>query len=189
MERALTIRQPWAWAVAWGHKPVENRSGGAWRWAHARGELWVHAASTWSDRGAADARVVSAWQAAGEPDPYRAKLDRPERVPGTRVKLHPTEHDGTPPARRLHLGAVIGKVVVTDVHNASPGCCATEWAESSYTDAAGRHRTDLVHLVLADPRYLAEPVPCTGRLGLWRADPELAADLGSVTADLAPAGA
>jgi len=37
----LTIRQPWAWAIARGHKPIENRS---WGTAY-RGPLAIHAAA------------------------------------------------------------------------------------------------------------------------------------------------
>jgi len=37
--KALTIHQPWAWAILEGIKTVENRS---WR-THYRGELWIHA--------------------------------------------------------------------------------------------------------------------------------------------------
>lgn len=37
--KALSVRQPWAWAIARGHKAVENRS---WATAH-RGHLLIHA--------------------------------------------------------------------------------------------------------------------------------------------------
>lgn len=188
MHRVLTIRQPWAWAVVWGHKGTENRSGGARRWAHAQGAVvWVHAASTWSPRGAADARVVAAWVGAGSPDPYRAQLDPPQRLAGTRVKVHPSElHDGTV-AQRLHLGAIIGKVVVTDVHDAQPGCCADPWAEQLYRNANDQVVATVVHLTLAAPSYLPDPVPCSGRLGLWQPDPELVAELADADAELVAA--
>ena len=39
MLRALSIRQPWAWAIAAGHKRVENRS---WSTSY-RGKLAIHA--------------------------------------------------------------------------------------------------------------------------------------------------
>lgn len=39
--KAISIRQPWAWAVIHASKDVENRS---WRTAH-RGDLLVHASS------------------------------------------------------------------------------------------------------------------------------------------------
>jgi hypothetical protein len=38
--RALTVRQPWAWAIVSGEKDVENRS---WATPH-RGRIWIHAA-------------------------------------------------------------------------------------------------------------------------------------------------
>lgn len=37
--RALSVRQPWAWCIVHGHKPVENRS---WR-TNYRGPLLIHA--------------------------------------------------------------------------------------------------------------------------------------------------
>ncbi|CAB3972312.1 MULTISPECIES: ASCH domain-containing protein [Burkholderia] len=37
--KALSIRQPWAWLIAAGHKDIENR---AWRTAY-RGPLLIHA--------------------------------------------------------------------------------------------------------------------------------------------------
>lgn len=52
--RALTVRQPWAWAIAAGFKLVENRSQ---RTTH-RGELAIHAGLTWSDRGGSDPRIL-----------------------------------------------------------------------------------------------------------------------------------
>jgi hypothetical protein len=47
------------------------------------------------------------------------------------------------------------------VHHASnvtgvPHCRCSPWAQS-----------DAWHLVLANPRSLARPIPCRGRLGLW----------------------
>jgi ASCH domain len=38
--KALTIRQPWAWAIAEGHKTIENRT---WNTNH-RGLFYIHAA-------------------------------------------------------------------------------------------------------------------------------------------------
>lgn len=40
--KTLTIAQPWAWAIATGHKSVENRS---WRTRY-RGPLLIHAAQS-----------------------------------------------------------------------------------------------------------------------------------------------
>jgi hypothetical protein len=45
--RAITIRQPWAWAIVAGHKDVDNRS----RRTNFRGELLIHAAVELDPRG------------------------------------------------------------------------------------------------------------------------------------------
>lgn len=45
-EVALSIRQPWAWLIVAGHKPVENRS---WP-TKQRGRVFVHASSRYRDR-------------------------------------------------------------------------------------------------------------------------------------------
>lgn len=40
--RALSVRQPWAWLIVNGHKPIENRD-----WAtNFRGEVLIHAGLT-----------------------------------------------------------------------------------------------------------------------------------------------
>jgi hypothetical protein len=54
--RALTVRQPWAWAIVHGGKTVENRSGNV----SYRGPLAIHAGKTYSHRGLADRRVQDA---------------------------------------------------------------------------------------------------------------------------------
>jgi hypothetical protein len=46
--KALTVKQPWAWAIADGHKPVENRK---WKTRH-RGLLAIHAGRAWDLPGA-----------------------------------------------------------------------------------------------------------------------------------------
>lgn len=43
--KMLTIRQPWAWAIAAGYKTIENRT---WTTSH-RGELGIHAGARWDD--------------------------------------------------------------------------------------------------------------------------------------------
>lgn len=41
--KGLTVHQPWAWAIADGHKKIENRS---W-WTGHRGLLAIHAGKKW----------------------------------------------------------------------------------------------------------------------------------------------
>lgn len=52
--KALTIRQPWAWAIARGYKPIENRG---WTTNH-RGPLAIHVAQRWDDDAETALRTV-----------------------------------------------------------------------------------------------------------------------------------
>ncbi|NWL34472.1 ASCH domain-containing protein [Paenarthrobacter nitroguajacolicus] len=45
--KALTVKQPWAWALIHGGKDVENRS----RPTKHRGQLFIHAGKGWADEG------------------------------------------------------------------------------------------------------------------------------------------
>jgi hypothetical protein len=47
MNKALTVKQPWAWAIIHGDKDVENRS----RPTKHRGRLYIHAGLGWADDG------------------------------------------------------------------------------------------------------------------------------------------
>lgn len=129
--KALTVQQPWAWAIFHG-KTIENRTQ---QWSY-RGPLAIHAGQRFSERGGESPLVIEAWERAGGP----------------------LLHD-------LHHGAILGVVDLVDVHP-SAGCCAP-WGESSYVEHGGRERRQIVHLVLENPRLLAEPIPCKGALGLW----------------------
>ena len=123
--RALTVRQPWAWALIYGGKTTENRSS---LWRH-RGPLLVHAGMALSHAGMADPAVRAAfadWRAA---------------------------HGGAEPV--LDRGVFLGLVTLTDAHWETGGCCAP-WGMRGQ-----------VHLSVADPVALPEPIPATGRLGLW----------------------
>lgn len=57
---ALSIRQPWAWLIVHGHKPVENRT---WRTNH-RGPLLIHASAQVSRRDYEDTAAQLAEQMA-----------------------------------------------------------------------------------------------------------------------------
>jgi len=46
--KALSIKQPWAYMIVLGHKPVENRN---WKTDY-RGPLYIHASKTWDQNGA-----------------------------------------------------------------------------------------------------------------------------------------
>lgn len=136
--KAITIRQPWAWAIVHGGKDVENRTrniAGAYR-----GPVAIHAgladAVTDHDIDESALSVLWAWRR------WWAET-------------------GMPGGQRGH---VIGVVDLVDVHadciedvdgyGYTPTC--SPWAMS------GHH-----HLALANPRPLATLIPVRGALGLW----------------------
>lgn len=72
--KALSVRQPWAWAIAKGYKNVENRS---WT-ATYRGPLAIHAAARWDDYAVEALRdVVRTVRAMGVPLPKTLADDLP----------------------------------------------------------------------------------------------------------------
>ena len=87
-ERALTLWQPWAWLVAAGHKPIENRPRG---FSHKsfRGDFWIHAGrEAWKEqwfivRGMCDELLVAAFV--------------------------------LPDLGELTFGAIIGRATITDI--------------------------------------------------------------------------
>jgi hypothetical protein len=145
--KALTVQQPWAWAIAHGGKMPENRTQ---VWAH-RGDLAIHAGARWSERGGAFTSLV---HAAMTPFLTDAQRRRP---------LDPAEHTD-----RFAFRAVVAVVNVTDCHRCEDGCCpGSPWAETHYTEHGGRLRGDVTHLVYDNVRPLDVPVPCTGMQGMW----------------------
>jgi hypothetical protein len=64
--RALTVRNPWAWAIVHGGKDVENR---AQTWGY-RGMLAIHAGAGWSREGELDLRCGRAYNAAAGQPPF-----------------------------------------------------------------------------------------------------------------------
>jgi len=168
--RAITVKQPWAWAIAHGGKTVENRSRGT----RHRGLLLIHAGLAWSDRGAHDVRVttagVSKWPVSvPRRDDTRPPGESREAIAAAlaRTGLKPEFYSGGGWSR----GAVIAVAQLVDSHP-DAGCCRP-WGESSYTEAGGRTRTDVHHLVLEHVDALVTPVPASGALGLWRPDAQL----------------
>lgn len=101
--RALTIRQPYAWAVAIGRKPVENRT----RATSHRGPLAIHAGAAWYPDGDWDQRIIAAWHSAGRPTPTLSPAGWP----------------------RAWFGAVLAVADLYDCHTPAPDCCASEWAD------------------------------------------------------------
>lgn len=162
--RAITVRQPWAWATIHGGKDVENRGrniAGSYR-----GPIAIHAGKSVDDlEDIYDPRVAEELNRA-------ATVDRPT------VGDHMT------------FGAIIGLVDLVGVHE-SDRCWAAGYGrvrdmylnnraafdalpDSGAGGVAGKVRpcspwamVNQFHLVLANPRPLPEPIPCRGALGLW----------------------
>lgn len=141
--RILTVRQPWAWAIIHGGKDVENRprniAGGY------RGPIALHAGKTFDD---------SAW----DHHVLGPMLDNALRR-GDEIEFTP--------------GAVIGVVDLVGVHKVieTDGRAHCEPVRPPQQDAVSGAcsswaQREAHHLVLANPRPLAEPIPYTGALGL-----------------------
>lgn len=149
--KALTVRQPWAWAIVHGGKDVETRTQA---WAY-RGPLAIHAGAQTSDDGLQSPLVHAA--------AARANPDLPPVVPSL-VRYWRQE-------AAVPLSAIIGVVELVDVHvaarTATGTCCSSAWAQYSVGPT-----NPVVHLLLERPQPLAEPIPATGRLGLWTPDAE-----------------
>ncbi|WP_219085665.1 hypothetical protein [Microbacterium resistens] len=150
--RILTVRQPWAWAIIHGGKDVENRTtniaGGY------RGPVAIHAGLRYDER-----TDLGRW-------PFHAAMGNAIENAGGEVHGGVfTWNLGQPDPRRwLHeLGSIIGVVDLAAVHSVDQvGCMAAIPDCSPWADKIpGTH-----HLVLANPRPLAEPIPYKGALGL-----------------------
>lgn len=105
--KALTVRQPWAWAIARGHKTIENRS---WTTTY-RGPLAIHAAAKWDDFEVDALRhVVHLARQQGAVLPPSLRADLP--------------YSGT--SRIVAIVDLVG--ICTDSSMTGPGCDCGRWA-------------------------------------------------------------
>jgi len=143
--KAITIKQPWAWAIAHGGKDIENRTWGT----SYTGLLAIHAGAAWAEPGACDRRVIAAAEADKDENgcydpPLHVEVEI-GRAGSTRVR--PTDP-------RYVRSAIVAVVEVVD-WGVCEGYCSP-WA------IPGQH-----HWRLTNARPLAQPVHCKGRLSLW----------------------
>lgn len=153
--RGLTIKQPWAFAIAEGFKTIENRS----RRTNYRGTLLIHAGRA-VDHAVTIARysrdaAIRFDQLGGRSNYWDAREHIPSRVV-------------SPPHPSLALSAVIATARLAGCHEATDGCCAP-WGFP-----------DQWHWELADIQPLRQAVPRAGALGLWKPDAELLAAVAPV---------
>lgn len=159
--RILTVRQPWAWAIIHGGKDVENRVRNIA--GDYRGPVAIHAGlAIFEEEGGAYPEVARAIES--EIQSYRVDD----------TYLWEVADDVDPEDPRFVYGAILGVVDLTDVHTADDieqtVHLRGEWPTCSvWAERIG------YHLVLANPRALAEPIPYRGALGLRRLDDDMTA--------------
>lgn len=141
MERVLSIRQPWAWLIVNGFKPVENRS----RPTKIRGTILIQAPMTFD--GVAFFKLrVNDLQAQGDhhtggPRLSDAELERLREIwPGDR-------------AEGFQFGGIVGQVDITD--------CVQSYPSRWFTGPYG--------YVLANPKPVPF-YSMKGKLGFFRAE-------------------
>lgn len=140
--RALTVRQPWAWAIMHGGKDVENRSrniAGSYR-----GPVAITAGLAFDPDGQCEV----------------ARL---------------TETTGPWPYDGFDFGAVLGVVILGDVHR-SFDCWELDSPKRTRCSPWAIDDSPW-HLILANPRPLPKPIPVKGRLGLWTLPVDVAAQV------------
>lgn len=138
--KALTVRNPWAWAIIYGGKDVENRSV---RTNHI-GPVAIHTAKAVDTEGMYSYLV-------------QASIDEVNTTPVVPGEIIPR-------ADLEQLGNVVGTVDISPVHHADHcgaqgGSLCSPWAQAG-----------MWHWPLSNPRPLPDPVPARGALGLWEWD-------------------
>lgn len=140
--KALTLWQPWAWAVSVGLKPIENRSWAPGDQLKAGERFAIHAGKQRGDLGdLAFVRELAVKAGRGAEVPR--DLDDPRLVRGAVVAV------------ASYAGAVTN---IDAARLIGPG--AAEW----YAGEVG--------WVLRDVKQLAQPIGCRGFQGLWQIDGE-----------------
>lgn len=159
-EVAITIRQPWASAIALDHpgaKRVENRG----RPTTYRGPVAIHAGKTPDRVGDRDWRVT--------------------RLFGDDPRLH------LPVGAVIAVANLYGCHRAQPVLSADGVCCAP-WGERRHHGKSGP--VQAWHLVLADVVRLPQPVPARGALNVpWRMPADVADQVAAQLADVAAARA
>lgn len=137
--KAITIRQPYDYFVAWGRKPVENRNG-----ASIAGQARKHI-------GEVVAIHSSQWWRKFEV----ARTMRDLLSAGVVTREEFEDHvNGNPKSR----GCVVGSAIIDRVikHGDGDPLNKDEW-----------RTMDRFGIVLRDPVSFTSPIPMLGKLGLW----------------------
>ena len=139
----LSIRQPWAWAIVNGWKPVENRT---WHSSY-RGPLLIHAGKREEREDVDDVLALVSKQNGLDIHDLRKRYEREKA-----------------------LGAIVGRCVMrgcaSSFMDAERGLLEFAW-EHVQQWWCGPHG-----FLLTDAEPLSAPIPMRGRLGIWFVDTE-----------------
>lgn len=151
---ALTEQQPWAWAIAYAGKDVENRT-----WAPPRAAvgqtLLIHGGRRWSPGWQDNWLLHQAWAA------FAAARGGEPGQPGQLGQLGP--------GSAWCAEGIVAVATLAGAHVAANGCCP-KWGQPGFHDPA-RGWVDMRHWELRDVTPLPEPIPGGGRQMLWNPPP------------------
>lgn len=160
--KALSLIQPWGWAVARGHKAVENRS-----WStNYRGTIAIHASSV--NSAARWPMFFEDMVTAINPAIFAEMDDR--RI--------------TKQNQLFHFGAILG---IADIVGVIQLPAATEPGKNDFAKICAHQFPDFLRShptapkwaegefcwLLANPIQFAVPIPAKGALSLWNLPPDL----------------
>ena len=160
--KAISLHAPWAWALMYGGKDVENRAktfprrrGGV----EVTGRVWVHA-SVWPGRGAL-------WAPSTQTAPQKWEMFFTEfnaviRTVQLRGSTH-TEHEW--PTADAMRGHIVGSVEVYGYQTPDNPPDSPWYVPGSLA------------IMVRDPKPLVTPVPAQGALGWWTPPAEVLAQL------------
>lgn len=152
----MTVRQPYAWAIAEAIKLVENRGTNT----RHRGLVGLHAGRRWFLHAASDPTLCAAW-----------------RTHALRAGRRDLAHDISPRAPWMVWGAIIAVAEIVDAHRDTPDGCCRPWGQERHHRAGGR-MVPAWHWCLNNVRQLAEPVPCRGQvMPIWTVPDDVTAQV------------
>lgn len=156
---AVSVRQPWAAAICWAGKTIENRS--RWLYAH-RGPLVIHASATGAAADVFEAWMAKMLQAGITWERLRSWLDR---------QLEDSKYQKL----AMPYGAIVAVATLAEVFEPGQRIPRGHPAHGSPWANDDMYR---LHLTEITP---VKPVPFKGRVGLFKVPYDVAASLQPLT--------
>ena len=145
--KALSISQPWAWAICHAGKRIENRDWKPPKWIIGQ-TIAIHAAKSWNGTQAVDfinQAMYLEWERTNDPALYNFTC---------------------PPKRDQHTaGAIVATAKITDVFTSNDIREVVAHQEDWFMGEYGWFLTSV--------KRLEQPIPCRGALGLWELQPDV----------------